>query len=272
MRYLATGVKYPASSVRHPVYICRHSYYMKLDILAIGAHPDDVELSCSGTILMEIKNGKKVGIVDLTQGELGTRGSIETRNKEAMRSAELMGISVRENLKMADGFFQNDPEHQLKLIPMIRKYQPDIILGNAVEDRHPDHGRAAKLIADAAFFAGLHKIKTVDEGGRPQTAWRPKQVFHFIQDRYLVPNFVIDITDVFEEKMRSIKCFSSQFYSGSEGNDEPQSYISTPDFLESIIARARMMGKRIGVKYGEGFLTEKSIGFKNFDSFIKVVT
>ena len=246
---------------------------MKLDILAVAAHPDDVELGCSGTLLMEIKNGKKVGIVDLTQGELGTRGTIETRKAEAEKSAKVMGVSVRENLKMADGFFQNDRTHQLQLVRAIRKYQPEIILGNALEDRHPDHGRAARLIADAAFLSGLQKIETKDEQGTMQAAWRPKYVFHFIQDRYLVPSFVIDITDVFENKMASIACFASQFYvNGAEDDDEPQSYISTPDFLDSVIARARMMGKRIGVKYGEGFNTEKSIGFQNFDSLIKVVT
>jgi len=223
--------------------------------------------------LMEIKNGKKVGIVDLTQGELGTRGTIETRKAEAEKSAKVMGVSVRENLKMADGFFQNDRTHQLQLVRAIRKYQPEIILGNALEDRHPDHGRAARLIADAAFLSGLQKIETKDEQGTMQAAWRPKYVFHFIQDRYLVPSFVIDITDVFEDKMASIACFASQFYvNGAEDDDEPQSYISTPDFLDSVIARARMMGKRIGVKYGEGFNTEKSIGFQNFDSLIKVVT
>ena len=246
---------------------------MKLDILAIASHPDDVELGCSGTILNEIKNGKRVGIVDLTQGELGTRGTIETRANEAQAAAEVLGVSVRENLKMADGFFQNDPDHQIKLIRAIRKYQPDIVFANALEDRHPDHGRAAKLIADACFLSGLIKIDTKDEKGNTQTAWRPKYVFHFIQDRYLEPSFVIDITDVFETKMESIKSFASQFYSGNNNNvDEPQSYISTPDFLDSVVARARMMGKKIGVKYGEGFITEKTIGFKNFDSFIKVTT
>ena len=247
---------------------------MKLDILAIAAHPDDVELGCSGTILMEIKNGKKVGIVDLTQGELGTRGTIETRQKEAANAAQVLGVMVRENLKMDDGFFQNDREHQMKLIRAIRKYQPEIILGNALEDRHPDHGRAAKLISDSAFLAGLIKIETKGEDGKPQAAWRPKYVFHFIQDRYLNPSFVIDITDVFEAKMESISCFNSQFYNNGadSDDDEPQSYISTPEFLESIVARARMMGKKIGVKYGEGFITEKSIGFKTFDSLIQVVT
>jgi bacillithiol biosynthesis deacetylase BshB1 len=247
---------------------------MKLDILAIAAHPDDVELGCSGAILMEIKNGKKVGIVDLTQGELGTRGTMETRQKEAASAAKALGVTIRENLKMDDGFFQNDREHQLKLIKAIRKYQPEIILGNAPEDRHPDHGRAARLISDSAFLSGLIKIETKDDEGKPQQAWRPKYVFHFIQDRYLVPSFVIDITDVFDGKMESISCFASQFYvnAAPDDEDEPQSYISTPDFLESVVARARMMGKRIGVKYGEGFITEKSIGFRNFDSLIKVVT
>jgi len=247
---------------------------MKLDILAIAAHPDDVELGCSGTILMEIRNGKKVGIIDLTQGELGTRGTIETRQKEASNAAQVLGVTVRENLKMDDGFFQNDREHQMKLIRVIRKYQPEIILGNALEDRHPDHGRAAKLISESAFLAGLIKIETKGDDGKPQAAWRPKYVFHFIQDRYLNPSFVIDITDVFEAKMESISCFNSQFYTNGadSDDDEPQSYISTPEFLESIVARARMMGKKIGVKYGEGFITEKSIGFKTFDSLIQVVT
>ena len=246
---------------------------MKLDILAIAAHPDDVELGCSGTILMEIKNGKKVGIIDLTQGELGTRGTMETRQKEAANAAKVLGVAIRENLRMDDGFFQNDRENQMKLMRVIRKYQPEIILGNALEDRHPDHGRAARLISDAAFLSGLIKIETQGDNGKPQSAWRPKYVFHFIQDRYLNPSFVIDITDVFEGKMESIACFASQFYvNGAGDGDEPQSYISTPEFLESVVARARMMGKKIGVKYGEGFLTEKSIGFKNFDSLIKVVT
>ena len=246
---------------------------MKLDILAIGAHPDDVELGCSGTIMMEIKNGKKVGVVDLTQGELGTRGSVETRYVEANKSAKLMGLAVRENLKMADGFFQNDPLHQLQLIRTIRKFRPEIILGNALEDRHPDHGRAARLISDASFLSGLHKIQSKDDQGKSQAAWRPKYVFHFIQDRYLEPGFVIDITEVFEEKMNAINCYTSQFYTnGLREDDEPQSYISTPEFLQSVVARARMMGKRIGVTYGEGFLTEKTIGFKNFNSLIQVVT
>ncbi|HKP32690.1 MAG TPA: bacillithiol biosynthesis deacetylase BshB1 [Chitinophagaceae bacterium] len=246
---------------------------MKLDILAIGAHPDDVELGCSGTILMEIRNGKKVGILDLTQGELGTRGTIETRYEEAKTAAGLMGVEVRENLKIKDGFFQNDEQHQVLLIRSIRKFRPEIVLANAPEDRHPDHGRAAKLIADSCFLSGLRKVETKDEDGNAQQEWRPKHVFHFIQDRYIEPNFVIDITDVFEQRMKAVASYTTQFYNGNADDDgEPQSYISTPDFLESIISRARMMGKKIGVKFGEGYITEKTIGFRDFSSFIQVVT
>jgi N-acetylglucosamine malate deacetylase 1 len=247
---------------------------MKLDILAIGAHPDDVELGCSGTILNEIRNGKKVGIVDLTQGELGTRGTVETRYQEAAESARILGVSVRENLKLPDGFFENTPASQLKLIRIIRKYQPDIVLANAPEDRHPDHGRAARLIADASFFAGLRKIETKDDDDRAQEAWRPKYVFHYIQDRYIEPGFVVDITDVFEQRMQAIQAFTTQFYNGNEssGDSMPQSYISTPLFLESVIARARMMGKRIGVQFGEGFVTEKVVGIRNFDALVQVTT
>lgn len=248
---------------------------MKLDILAIGAHPDDVELGCSGTIITEIRNGKKVGIADLTQGELGTRGTAETRAQEAADAAHIMGVSVRENLKLPDGFFQNDPANQLKLIRVIRKYQPEIVLANALEDRHPDHGRAARLIADASFFSGLRKIETTDDQGQPQEAWRPKYVFHYIQDRYLEPSFVVDISDVFEARMKAIAAYTTQFYNNNnkmEDDDTPQSYISTPEFLESVIARARMMGKRIGVKFGEGFVAEKVIGIRNLDALVQVVT
>lgn len=248
---------------------------MKLDILAIGAHPDDIELGCSGTIITEIRNGKKVGIADLTQGELGTRGSAETRAQEAADAARIMGVSVRENLKLPDGFFENNPESQLKLIKVIRKYQPEIVLANALEDRHPDHGRGARLIADSAFFAGLRKIETRDDNGNLQEAWRPKFVFHYIQDRYLEPNFVVDISAVFEERMKAIAAYTTQFYNTSnktEDDETPQSYISTPEFLESVIARARMMGKRIGVKFGEGYVTEKVIGIRNFDALVQVTT
>lgn len=248
---------------------------MKLDILAIGAHPDDIELGCSGTILAEIRNGKKVGLADLTQGELGTRGSAEIRAQEAAEAARILGVSVRVNLQLPDGFFENNPANQLKLIQVIRKYQPEIVLANALEDRHPDHGRAARLIADAAFFSGLRKIETRDEHGNLQESWRPKYVFHYIQDRYLEPSFVVDISDVFEERMKAIAAYTTQFYNNSNkmgDDDTPQSYISTPEFLESVIARARMMGKRIGVKFGEGFVTEKRIGIRNFDALVQVVT
>jgi len=245
---------------------------MKLDILAIGVHPDDVELGCSGTIINEIKRGKKVGIVDLTQGELGTRGTIETRYKEAADAAMILGVSIRENLKMRDGFFKNDEEHQLKLISAIRKYQPEIVFGNILHDRHPDHGRAGHLIADSCFLSGLSKIETKDETGKVQKRWRPSYLLHYIQDWYHEPDLLIDISDVFEQRMKSIEAYSTQFHSPAEKIDEPQTYISTPDFLESVTARARMFGKRIGVKYAEGFISEKKIGLRNLDALIQVET
>ncbi|HVK49004.1 MAG TPA: bacillithiol biosynthesis deacetylase BshB1 [Pseudobacter sp.] len=245
---------------------------MKLDILAIGVHPDDVELGCSGTLINEIKNGKKAGILDLTQGELGTRGTVETRYAEAAIAAEIIGVHVRENLKMRDGFFRNDEEHQLKLISAIRKYQPDIILANALDDRHPDHGRAGHLISDACFLSGLVKIETRDENGNIQPKWRPKYVLHYMQDWYHEPMLLIDISDVFEQRMKAVEAYSTQFYTNTAGEDGPQTYISTPDFLDSIIARARMLGKRIGVKYAEGFVSEKKIGIRNLDALIAVET
>lgn len=239
---------------------------MKLDVLAIGVHPDDVELSCSGVLLVEKKNGKKTGIIDLTQGELGTRGTAETRKEEAAKAGIILGVDVRENLMMADGFFQNDRCHQMKIIEAIRKYQPEIILCNAPEDRHPDHGRSAKLVSDATFLSGLMKIET-EVDGLTQQPWRPKYVLHYIQDRFLKPNFVVDITDVFEEKLESIKAYATQFH--NPGVDGPQTYISTPDFLDSIIYRSKMLGKMIGVKYAEGFISEKMIGIKSLEVLIK---
>ena len=240
---------------------------MKLDILAIGVHPDDIELGCSGTIINEINNGKKVGIVDLTQGELGTRGSVESRYTEAANAATIMGVHIRENLKMADGFFKNDETHQRLLIHTIRKYQPEIILANVLHDRHPDHGRAGQLITTAAFLSGLMRIETLDGNNKPQGRWRPKYVLHYIQDRFLTPNFVVDITAVFEEKLESIKAYATQFH--NPGVDGPQTYISTPDFLDSIIYRSKMLGKMIGVKYAEGFISEKMIGIKSLEVLIK---
>src|SRR5678816_948303 len=227
---------------------------MKLDILAIGVHPDDIELGCSGTIINEIKNGKKVGIVDLTQGELGTRGSVDLRYTEAANAAAILGVHVRENLKMADGFFTNDETHQRLLIQAIRKYQPEIILGNALHDRHPDHGRAGHLITTAAFLSGLMRIETQDKNGEQQERWRPKYILHYIQDWYHEPDLLIDISDAFEQKMKAIEAYNTQFFTTATTESGPETYISTPDFLESVTARARMFGKRIGVKFAEGYI------------------
>jgi bacillithiol biosynthesis deacetylase BshB1 len=239
---------------------------MKLDILAFGAHPDDVELSCAGTLMVEKMHGKKIGVVDLTQGELGTRGSAELRKQEAAAAAEILQLDVRENLELADGFFKNDEVHQRQIIRAIRKYQPEIILCNAPDDRHPDHGRSAQLLEDAVFLSGLRKIETIDNG-LVQTVWRPSYVFNYIQDRYLHPNFVMDISAVMEQKLASIRAYGTQFE--NPDLDEPQTYISTPDFLDSVIYRAKMYGKMIGVKYAEGFISRKMIGFNSFDAFIK---
>jgi bacillithiol biosynthesis deacetylase BshB1 len=223
---------------------------MKLDILAFGAHPDDVELSCSGTILKNISLGKKAGIVDLTRGELGTRGSAAIRSKESAQAAKILGVSFRENLKMADGFFQNDKKHQLAIIKKIRQYKPDVVLANAIEDRHPDHGRAAKLVADACFLSGLRKIET-KLNGKKQEAWRPKAVYHYIQYRNLKPDFAVDISSLMEKKMEAVKAFNSQFY--KPGSKEPATLISSAEFLKHIYSRAGEYGKIINVQYAEGF-------------------
>lgn len=243
---------------------------MNVDILAFGVHPDDVELGCAGTILAAIAEGKKVGIIDLTQGELGTRGTAETRKIEAANAADVLGVTVRENLKMADGFFANDEAHQRKIIEVIRKYKPQIILCNAPEDRHPDHGRSSKLVSDAAFLSGLRKIETRDSDGNLQEQYRPAYVFHYIQDRFIQPDFAIDITAFHDKKLASILCYTTQFHNDSLS--EPQTYISSPQFLETVKARAMMLGKRIGVMYAEGFISEKLLGVKNLDSFIANVT
>jgi bacillithiol biosynthesis deacetylase BshB1 len=242
---------------------------MKLDILAFGVHPDDVELGCAGTLLAALDQGKKVGVIDLTRGELGTRGTAETRKVEAENAAKVLGLTIRENLEMADGFFQNDETHQRKIIQAIRKYQPDIVLANAPEDRHPDHGRSAKLISDAAFLSGLRKIETWDNEVLQQ-AWRPAYVFHYIQDRYITPSFLMDISNYHDKKLQSILCYTTQF--NATDNKEPQTYISSPEFLDSVKARAMMLGKRIGVKYAEGYISEKMIGINNFDAFIQQPT
>jgi len=239
---------------------------MKLDLLAIGAHPDDVELGCSGTLIKEIKRGKKVGILDLTQGELGTRGTIETRYAEAAEAASIMGVSVRENLRMRDGFFRNDEEHQLQLVRALRKYRPEIVIANILEDRHPDHGRGGWLTYDACFLSGLRQIKTQDDNGADQEKWRPKMLLHYIQDRFYEPDIIIDISDEWEQRMESVKAYRTQFH--DPNSTEPQSYLSNPDFMDALFARARLLGKRIGVKFGEGFLSKKNIGLTSLDALV----
>lgn len=243
---------------------------MKLDILAIVAHPDDAELGCSGTLMREKQQGKKIGIADITAGELGTRGTAETRSQEALIAGAVMQLDVRVNLGLPDGFFENTRKHQLEVIRTIRRFRPSIIITNAPSDRHPDHGRAAALVRDAAWLTGLRKIETSWEG-ITQEAWRPTQVFHLIQDRYLEPDFVYDITGVMEQKIQAIRAFKTQFdVSGSDA--EPATYISDPAFLESIIERAKMFGKMIGVRYAEGYKTDKIPGITSFDSLVQIVT
>jgi N-acetylglucosamine malate deacetylase 1 len=241
----------------------------KLDILAFGAHPDDVELGCGGSLIAAVAEGKKVGIIDLTEGELGTRGTAPVRLKEASLAGEIIGATIRENLGMKDGFFVNDHAHQMAIIEIIRKYQPDIILCNAPEDRHPDHGRAAKLIADAAFLSGLVKIQTT-LNGVAQAAWRPTQVFHYIQSRNLTSNFVVDISAHMDKKMESILAHASQFY--NPNSNEPNTFISSNSFLEFIKGRAKELGQQIGVQYAEGFISEKMIGIQSFDALIQKTT
>ncbi|MEX6688033.1 bacillithiol biosynthesis deacetylase BshB1 [Danxiaibacter flavus] len=242
---------------------------MKVDILAFGVHPDDVELGCSGTLIAAVNEGKKVAVVDLTRGELGTRGTAETRKTEAAKAAEVMGVDARENLGMADGFFEHNEANVRKIIAVIRKYQPEIVLCNAPDDRHPDHGRSSKLVSDASFLAGLRKIET-ELDGTSQEAWRPKFVFHYIQDRYLKPDFVYDISNWMEKKMEAILSYTTQF--NTTDASEPATYISNPDFVDVIKSRALMFGKRIGVKYAEGYITTKMIGVTSFDAFIQHTT
>ncbi len=227
---------------------------MKVDILAIGSHPDDVELGCSGTIAKEISNGKRVGIIDLTRGELGTRGSAEIREKEANQAAEILKVSFRENLNFKDGFFKNDEDHQLKLIQVIRKYRPDFILCNAPDDRHIDHPKGAKLVVDACFLSGLEKIESTLEGNK-QEPWRPYNIYHYIQWKSLKPDFIVDISNHFKTKIKSVKAFKSQFYDGNETvHNTP---ISTKNFLDSIEYRARDLGRLTNVDYGEGFIAAR---------------
>ena len=227
---------------------------MKLDILAFGAHPDDVELGCSGTLAKEISLGKKVGVIDLTRGELGTRGSVEIRNSEAAKAGSILGISVRENLDLRDGFFQNDEDSQLKVIQMIRKYQPEIVICNAIQDRHIDHGKGSKLVSDACFLSGLRRIETEIEGVS-QNAWRPKVVYHYIQWETITPDFVVDVTGFMDKKIASILAYSSQFF--DPNSKEPESPITSKNFLDSVNYRAQDLGRLVGVDFAEGFTVER---------------
>ena len=236
---------------------------MKLDILAIGAHPDDVELGCGATIAKEISLGKKVGILDLTRGELGTRGSADIRDKEAKAAAEILGVSVRENLTFADGFFINDKEHQLEIIKILRKYRPTIVLCNAVDDRHIDHPKGSQLVSDACFLSGLIKIETTLDGEK-QEAWRPKQVYHYIQWKNVEPDFVVDVSGFMETKIKAVKAYGSQFY--DPNSKEPSSPISSKNFIDSIAYRAQDLGRLVGTDYAEGFNSERYVAIKTFDN------
>ncbi|MEH6537170.1 MAG: bacillithiol biosynthesis deacetylase BshB1 [Psychroserpens sp.] len=229
---------------------------MKLDILAFGAHPDDVELGCGGTVAKEVANGKTVGIVDLTRGELGTRGTAETRDQEASDAATILGVTVRENLAFADGFFVNDKTHQLEIIKMIRKYRPEIVLCNAIDDRHIDHGKGSKLVSDACFLSGLLKIET-ELDGETQEKWRPKQVYHYIQWKNIEPDLAVDVSEYIETKMASVLAYKTQFY--DPNSNEPQTPITSKNFTDSIKYRARDLGRLTGTEYAEGFTAERYV-------------
>lgn len=236
---------------------------IKLDILAFGAHPDDVELGCSATIAKEISLGKKVGIIDLTRGELGSRGSAEIRDLEAKNAAAILGVTIRENLMLEDGFFENNKINQLEIVKIIRKYKPQIVLCNAIDDRHIDHSKGSNLVSDACFLSGLIKIKT-ELNEVKQEAWRPKQVYHYIQWKNLEPDFVVDVTGFMDLKVAAVKAFSSQFYDAN--SKEPNSPISSKNFLESITYRAQDLGRLVGVEHAEGFNTERYVAVKSFDN------
>lgn len=233
---------------------------MKLDILAIGSHPDDVELGCSGTLIKHVQKGYKVGVIDLTEGELGTRGTVETRKQEVTHSSRILGLHARENMGFDDGFFRNDREHQFALIKVIRKYQPTVILANAKSDRHPDHGRAAELVYVACFLAGLLKIET-KLNGEIQKPYRPQALYNYIQALHTDPDFVVDISAQFEIKLESIRAFKSQFFNPE--SKEPETFISTPEFMEFVKARATHFGVPIGVRYAEGFHVNRCLGVNN---------
>ena len=227
---------------------------MKLDILAIGAHPDDVELSCSGTIAKEVARGKKVGVLDLTRGELGTRGTAEIRDEEAAEAAKILGLEIRENLGFRDGFFINNEVHQLEIIRMLRKYKPEIVFCNAIDDRHIDHGKGSRLVSDACFLSGLRKIETSDDGA-VQEPWRPKHVYHYIQWKNITPDIAVDITGYMDVKLNSVKAYKTQFF--DKDSSEPATPISSDNFFDSITYRARDLGRLIGTEYAEGFTVER---------------
>ena len=238
---------------------------MKLDILAFGAHPDDVELGCGATIAKEVSLGKKVGIIDLTRGELGTRGSAELRDVEAANAAKILGVSVRENLQFSDGFFINNREHQLEVIKMIRKYKPEVVLCNAIDDRHIDHPKGSSLVSDACFLSGLMKIETKLDGEK-QEKWRPKQVYHYIQWKNIEPNFVVNVTGFMDVKEKAVLAYSSQFY--DPNSNEPETPITSKNFTESINYRARDLGRLIGVDFAEGFTSERYVAVENLSKLI----
>lgn len=239
---------------------------MKLDILVLAAHPDDAELGCGGTIVKHVKMGHKVGVVDFTKGELGTRGTVETRAAESAESSKIMGLSVRENLGLPDGFFKNDKDHQLNVIRAIRRYQPEIVLANAIYDRHSDHGKGASLAYDASFLSGLAKIETWDEHNKKQEPWRPKVVYHFIQSLFIEPDFIVDVTEHWETKINAVRAFKTQFFDPK--STEPQTYISSPEFLRMVESRAIEFGHAIGTKYGEGFTVRRYPGVKDLFDLI----
>ncbi len=237
----------------------------KLDFLAIGVHPDDVELGCGGTILKHVDLGYKVGILDLTRGELGTRGTSSTRKKEAEAARKFAGVLTRENLAMADGFIANTKENKLKIIQQIRKYRPEIILANSITDRHPDHGNAAKLVSEACFLSGLVKIKT-KSGKSNQKPWRPRKVLHYIQDHYLKPDIVVDISKYMDKKIKLVKCFETQFY--QKDSKGPQTPISSKSFLDGLRGRSQDYGRRIAVEYGEGFTCSEYVGISDLKDIL----
>lgn len=237
----------------------------KMHILAIAAHPDDIELGCSGTIMKHTAKGDKVAILDLTEGELGTRGTPTLRYEEAAAAAEIMGVSDRKNAQLRDGFFTISEDSIKTVIQFIRYWQPEIVIANAFDDRHPDHGRGCKLIEDACFLSGLLKVETEWEGDK-QLPWRPKRIFHMIQDRFTMPNFVVDISDVWDKKIAAIKAYKSQFY--DPNSSEQLTYIATPEFFKEVESRSNFLGKTIGAKYGEGFHTKNVIGFNDLDAHL----